>query len=30
MVKSAPVLALEMSQAKFLLQFFIIAFDAPA
>jgi len=30
MVKSAPVPALEMSQAKFLLEFFVVALDAPA
>ena len=30
MVKSAPVPAFEMSQAKFLFQFFVVALDAPA
>src|ERR1035437_3884828 len=30
MVKPAPVPAFEVSQAKFLLQFFVVALDAPA
>jgi hypothetical protein len=30
MMKPAPVPTLEMPQAKFLLQFFIVTLDAPA
>ena len=30
MMKAAPVAAFEVSQAKFLLQFFVVALDAPA